>query len=82
MVAGAVHPDVEHASQQLENVPTHAPPPFGARHFPAVLLSEHEVFPDLDVRQQVTKAGLPHVDFEAHFLTKRAQLLFVSAAVA
>lgn len=82
VVVGVAQPPEAQASRQLAKTPVQAPPPFGARHFSALLLSEHEVVPDLLVRQHVTNPGLPHVDLDAHLSTNRAQLLSTSVSVA
>jgi hypothetical protein len=68
-VGGGKQPPALHASQQLEKNPTHELPPFGALHLSAPFLMEHRVLPRLSVVQQVTKPGLPHVDFAAHETT-------------
>ena len=70
------------ASQQLANEPTQAEPSFGGVHRSALDLVEHFVTPLAFVRQHVTKPGLPHVDFAAHFTTAPRQLVFVSVALA
>ena len=75
-------PPAPHASQQLENDPTQALPPFGAMQRSAPRLTAHDVFPELLVRQHVTEPGLPHVDFEAQRFTTRAQPSFTSVAAA
>jgi hypothetical protein len=53
------------ASQQLRQGPTR---PFRLAHAAALFAIEQRV-PFEPVTQQVTAPGLPHVDFEAHFLT-------------
>jgi hypothetical protein len=75
VVVVGVHDVPVHASQQLASAPTHAPPPVGRRHCAGARLIAHDVLPNLDVRQHVTKPGLPHVDRAAHFLTAGAQPL-------
>jgi hypothetical protein len=65
------------ASQQLENVPTHDMPPFGALQLAALDFVEHFVTPLELVRQQVTNPDLPQVDLAAHFTTAPLQLGFV-----
>src|SRR5262245_50203315 len=70
------------ASQQLACVPAHASPPFGALHLEASGLVAQVTLPFAFFLQQVTKPGLPHVDFAAHFFTWPLQLLFVSVASA
>jgi hypothetical protein len=74
--------DDVHASQQLGNAPTHAPPPFGATQRSALRLSVHDVLPDFRVRQHATKSGLPHVDLDSQCLTAPAQALLTSARLA
>lgn len=68
-VGGGKHPPSPHASQQLDRNPTHELPPLGALHLSAPFLIEHFVLPRASVVQQVTKPGLPHVDFAAHEIT-------------
>jgi hypothetical protein len=63
------HPAAPQASQQLGTDAPHALPPFGATQRAALRLTEHEVMPELRVRQQATEPGLPHVDLEAQRLT-------------
>jgi hypothetical protein len=73
---GGLQPLTPHASQQLENVPTHALPPFGALHCAAPFLIEQRVLPRLSVAQQVTEpAGLPHVERAAHDTTLPLHIL-------
>ena len=74
--------DDVHASQQLGNDPTHAPPPFGATQRSALRLSVHDVVPDFRVRQHATKPGLPHVDLDSQCLTAPAQALLTSVRLA
>jgi hypothetical protein len=81
-VVVARQPPASHASQQLGTAPTQARPPLGATQRSALGLILHDVLPERRVRQQVTKPGLPHVDFEAHRLTTRTQLLSASTASA
>jgi hypothetical protein len=76
------HPPDPHASQQLGTDALHALPPFGATQRAALPLIEHEVVPELRVRQQATDPGLPHVDLEAQRLTTEAQLPLTTAALA
>jgi len=59
-------PDTPHASQQLAELPSHAEPPRGARHFPGLDLIEHFALPRRSTRQHVTPFFLPHVEFAAH----------------
>jgi hypothetical protein len=73
-VGTAPQPSVQ-ASQQLDDEPTHAEPPFGALQFKASLLVEHFVWPFEFVRQHVTKPGLPHVDLAAHLIRLPLQFL-------
>jgi hypothetical protein len=62
------------ASQQLEKIPTHAEPPFGALHCAASLFVEQRVLPFLFVLQHVTKpSGFPHVERAAHLTTEPLQ---------
>jgi len=82
VVVVVAQPPAVHASQQLATWPTHAEPPLGAAHFAELLLIEHFVVPLAVVRQQVTAPGLPHVEWAAHRLTKRAQLSLVRTACA
>jgi hypothetical protein len=70
------------ASQQLDLVLTHDFPPIGAVQCVAFDFVEHFVTPMEFVRQQVTKFGLPQVDFAAHFTTTPMQLLFDRFALA
>ena len=67
VVVGDAQPLPPHASQQLDAVPTHALPCFGALQRPCLI--EHDVFPDADVRQQVTNPVRPQVDRAAHRTT-------------
>jgi hypothetical protein len=67
---GEAHPVAVQASQQLENVLTHADPLLGALHFDASGFVEHVVFPDAFVLQQVTNPVLPQVDLAAHLITE------------
>ena len=75
-------PPETQASQQLGTGALHALPPFGATQREALRLTEHEVVPELRVRQQATEPGLPHVDLEAQRLTTEAQLLLTTVALA
>jgi len=38
--------------------------------------------PFVVVKQQVTAPGLPHVEWDAHFLTNPAQLVFLRTVIA
>jgi hypothetical protein len=58
-----------HASQQLAAEPTQACPSRGGRHLSAPRLIEHLTLPRRSMRQQVTRPGLPHVDFAAQRVT-------------
>jgi hypothetical protein len=71
-------PGVGHASQQLVQLPT---VPCFAVQWAASFLILHFV-PLVVVRQQVTAPGLPQVEWEAHFLMKPAQLLFIRVVFA
>jgi hypothetical protein len=82
VVVVALQPVAPHASQQLGTDDAHALPPFGATQRAALRFSEHEVLPELRVRQHATKPGLPHVDLEAQRLTTPAQPLLTSEALA
>ena len=62
-------------SQQLGASPTHAAPPLGAVHLPALGLMEHVVTPRGVVRQHETNPGLPQVDLAAHLTTAFLALL-------
>ena len=75
-------PPEPQASQQLGTGAPHALPPFAATQRSALRLTEHEVVPELRVRQQATEPGLPHVDLEAQRLTTEAQLLLTTVALA
>ena len=74
-------PPETQASQQLGTGALHAPP-VGATQRSALRWTEHEVVPELRVRQQATEPGLPHVDLEAQRLTTETQLLFTTVALA
>jgi len=63
-------PGAGHASQQLVQVPT---VPCFAVQWVASFLILH-VVPLVVVRQHVTAPGLPHVEWDAHFLTAPLQL--------
>ena len=65
-VGGTVQPDPVHASQQLANAPTHAPPPRGARQDSASRAMRQRVRPVGDVTQHVTAPGRPHVERLVH----------------
>ena len=67
---GPVGPPVAHESQQLEHVPT--VPPLSV-HFSALFLVLHLTEPSDFGVQQVTKPGLPQVDFAAHLVTAPLQ---------
>lgn len=82
VVVVVLQPPSPHASQQLATAPTQALPPWGATQRAALRLIEHNVLPELVVRQQVTKPGFPHVDLAAQYLTARMQLLLTSVASA
>ena len=69
-----------HASQQLDVVPTHACPPFGALHLSALDLVEHFSLPRALMRQHVTNPGFPQVERAAHFLAAAPQLGFAKLA--
>ena len=69
-----------HALQQLDVVPTHACPPFGALHLSALDLVEHFSLPFALMRQHVTNPGFPQVERAAHFLAAAAQLGFCNPA--
>jgi hypothetical protein len=69
-----------HALQQLDVVPTHACPPFGALHLSALDLVEHFSLPRALMRQHVTNPGFPQVERAAHFLAAAPQLGFAKAA--
>ena len=71
-------PGAGHASQQLVQAPT---VPCFAVQCAASFLILHFV-PAAVVMQQVTALGLAHVEWDAHFLTTPAQLLFVRTAFA
>ena len=75
-------PPEPQASQQLGTGAPHALPPFAATQRSVLRLTEHEVVPELRVRQQATEPGLPHVDLEAQRLTTETQLLFTTVALA
>ena len=75
-------PPETQASQQLGTGALHALPPFSATQRSALRWTEHEVVPELRVRQQATEPGLPHVDLEAQRLTTEAQLLLTTVALA
>src|SRR4029434_8080225 len=62
-----------HASQQLDCPLTQAVPPLGGVHFEALGFVEHFTLPVALVLQQVTKPGLPQVDFAAHLMTDPLQ---------
>jgi len=66
-------PGAGHASQQLAHAPTI---PCFAVQCGASFLILHFV-PLVVVKQQVTAPALPQVEWDAHFLTAPAQLLFV-----
>jgi hypothetical protein len=70
VVVPAAQPPGPHASQQLGTDPTHAVPPCGAlqRSVPCVI--EQLVLPVASVVQQVTKPGLPQVDWASHCTTE------------
>jgi hypothetical protein len=71
-------PGAGHASQQLAQLPT---VPFVAVQCASSLFSLH-VGPMVVVRQHVTAPGVPQVEWDAHFFTKPAQLLFVRTVFA
>ena len=75
-------PPETQASQQLGTGALHVLPPFGATQRSALRLTEHEVVPELRVRQQATEPGRPHVDLEAQRVTTETQLLFTTMALA
>ena len=75
-------PPEPQASQQLGTGALHTPPPFGATQRAVLRTTEHEVVPELRVRQQATEPGLPHVDLEAQRLTTETQLPFTTVALA
>ena len=64
-----------HASQQLDTVPTHAVPPFGARQRAASFFTLHFNRPAALARQQVAAPGFPQVERAAHFFTAPLQAL-------
>ena len=70
-------PGVEHASQQLVQLPTL--PPFAVQCGASGLML-HFV-PLVVIRQQVTAFGLPQVEWAAHFLTAPAQFFGSRSAV-
>ena len=82
VVVAVRQPPEPQASQQLGTVAPQALPPFGATQRAALRLTEHEVVPELRVRQQATEPGRPHVDLEAQRLTAEAQLLLTTVALA
>jgi len=71
-------PGAGHASQQLAHAPT---VPCFAVQCAASFLILHFV-PLVVAKQQVTAPALPQVEWDAHFLTAPAQLLFVRTAFA
>jgi hypothetical protein len=81
VVEVVAHPEAVQASQQFENVPTQAVPPFGARQWAASLRTEHLVTPVVLVWQHVTNPGLPHVEREMQRLTALRQLGFCKVAL-
>jgi len=62
-------PPAPHASQQLDDEPTHAVPPLGARQAAALRLMLQRVVPSAVVRQQATRPDLPHAERAAQFMT-------------
>src|SRR4030095_17268950 len=69
-----------HSLQQLDVVPTHACPPFGALHLSALDLVEQFSLPRALMLQHVTNPGFPQVERAAHFLAAAPQLGFAKAA--
>ena len=85
VVVVAAQPPVVQASQQLDTLPTHAPPPAGGVQCAASFRTLHLVtgWPfRVFVRQQVTNPGLPQVDFAAQLTTTLRQSLFWRTAPA
>ena len=67
-----------HASQQLLQLPT--VPCLAVQCAPSLLI--RQLLPVLVVRQQVTRPGLPQVEWAAHFLTSPTQPLLLRAVCA
>jgi hypothetical protein len=74
VLPGAGQPSGPHASQQLGRSLTHALPPCGALHAPALRFTVQRVFPLANVRQQATKPSLPHAERAPQRKTSSRQL--------